>query len=160
MALYYLAPADTAYSAAGIRSKVGLDPTTTGVVALNYAGVYPVNEVADPYDPRFYDTTASYVINGTGADQSWSKTDKDLAESKTLAKQIQKEKYEADAEAIRDDYGALVLIAISAKTAASRSANETAIIDSIKTIATSLSDDIIAIDAAADVDAIDAIVNP
>ena len=54
----------------------------------------------------------------------------------------------------------LILTAIASKTSAQRSANETAIIDSLKTIATNLSNDIIAIDAAADVDAIDAIVNP
>lgn len=158
--MYYLAPADRAYSAYEIKRKTGLDPEPTGVVALNFAGVYPVVDVANPYDTRLYTVALSYTINGTNADQTWSKTDKPLADAKEAGIDAQKDKYEAQAQAIRDDYGSLILIAIAGKTSAQRSANETAIMDSIKTISTSLSDDIIAINAATDVDTIDAIVNP
>jgi len=160
MALYYLQSVDDAFTADEIKSRVGLNPEKVGVVALNSTGVYPVIEADQPYDTDLYDPSVSYIINGSNADQTWSKTDKDLAVAKDAAKQAQKAKYEAEAAAIQDNYSSLVLIAISAKTAASRSANETAIIDSLKAIATNLSDDIIAIDAATDVDTIDAIVNP
>lgn len=158
--LHYLQSADKALSAFEIKRATGLDPETVGDVALNAAGVYHINEVANPYDLRLYDVTLSYTINGTEADQTWSKTDKPLADAKEAGKDAQKEKYEAEAQAIQDDYGMLVLTAIAAKTSAQRSANETAIMDSLKTIATNLSNDIIAIDAASDVDTIDTIVNP
>ena len=158
--LYYLQSVDKALSPYEMKRATGLDPETVGVVALNFAGVYPIVDVDNPYDTRLYDVTLSYTINGTNADETWSKTDKDLAVAKEAGKDAQKVKYEAEAQAIQDDYGMLVLTAIAAKTSAQRSANETAIIDSLKTIATNLSNDIIAIDAAANVDAIDAIVNP
>ena len=79
MSLYYLAPADATYDAAGIRSKVGLNPETTGVVALNHAGVYPVNEAVQPYNTELYTVAAGYSINGTGADQAWTPTAKTLS---------------------------------------------------------------------------------
>jgi len=158
--LYYLQSVDKALSPYEMKRATGLDPEKVGVVALNTAGVYPIIDVDNPYDTRLYDVTLGYTINGTNADETWSKTDKDLAVAKANAKEIVKEKAEVAAEAARGEYGPVVLIAIASKTSAQRSANETAVIDSLKTIATNLSDDIIAIDAAADVDAIDAIVNP
>jgi len=157
---YYIQSQDAIFNDYGVKQKTGIDVNTTGIVGLNNFGIYPITEVANPYDARLYDVTLSYTINGTNADETWTKTDKDLAVAKEAGKDAQKEKYEAEAQAIQDDYGMLILVAIAAKTSAQRSANETAIIDSLKTIATNLSDDIIAIDAAADVDAIDAIVNP
>ena len=158
--LYYLQSVDKALSPYEIKRSTGLDPETVGVVALNSAGVYPIVDVDNPYDIRLYDVTKSYTINGTNADETWSKTDKDLATAKEVAKKIVKEEAEVAAEAARGEYGAVVLIAIASKTSAQRSANETVVIDSLKTTATNLSNDIIAIDAATDVDAIDAIVNP
>ena len=143
-----------------MKRATGLDPEVVGVVALNFAGVYPIVDVDNPYDTRLYDVTKSYTINGTNADETWSKTDKDLAVAKEAGKDAMKAKAEVDAAAITDDFGTFTLVAIASKTSAQRSAPETAIIDSLKTIATDLASDLIAIDAAADVDAIDAIVNP
>ena len=158
--MYYLAPADRAYSAYEIKRKTGLDPESTGVVALNFAGVYPVVDVANPHDTRLYTVALSYTINGTNADQTWTATAKPLADAQMAGCDAQKEKYEAEAVAIRDDYGNLMLIAAAAKTSAQRSASETSILDSLKTLATSLSNDLASIEAATDVDAINAIVNP
>ena len=158
--MYYLAPADRAYSATEIKRKTGLDPKSTGIVALNFAGVYPVVDVANPHDKRLYTVALTYTVNGTGADQTWTATAKPLADAKVAGSDAQKEKYEAEAVAVQDDYGNLTLIAAAAKTSAQRSASETSIIDSLKTIATNLSNDLASIDAAADVDAINAIVNP
>ena len=158
--MYYLAPADRAYSATEIKRKTGLDPKSTGIVALNFAGVYPVVDVANPHDTRLYTVALTYTVNGTGADQTWTATAKPLADAKVAGSDAQKEKYEAEAVAVQDDYGNLTLIAAAAKTSAQRSASETAIIDSLKTIATNLSNDLASIDAATDVDAINAIVNP
>jgi len=137
-----------------------LDPESTGIVALNFAGVYPVVDVANTHDTRLYTIALSYTINGTNADQTWTATAKPLADAKTAGCDAQKEKYETEAVAIRDDYGNLMLIAAAAKTSAQRSASETSIIDSLKAIATNLSNDLASIEAAADVDAINAIVNP
>ena len=158
--MYYLAPADRAYSATEIKRKTGLDPESTGIVALNFAGVYPVVDVANPHDTRLYTVALTYTVNGTGADQTWTATAKPLADAKVAGSDAQKEKYEAEAVAVQDDYGNLTLIAAAAKTSAQRSASETSIIDSLKTIATNLSNDLASIDAATDVDAINAIVNP
>mgnify|MGYP006883064246 FL=1 len=158
--MYYLAPADRPYSATEIKRKTGLDPESTGIVALNFAGVYPVVDVANPHDTRLYTVALTYTVNGTGADQTWTATAKPLADAKVAGSDAQKEKYEAEAVAVQDDYGNLTLIAAAAKTSAQRSASETAIIDSLKTIATNLSNDLASIDAATDVDAINAIVNP
>jgi hypothetical protein len=79
MTLYYLAPADETYDKDGIISKVGFNPETSGVVALNYAGVYPVTETVQPFNTNLYDATPTYAINGTGADQSWSAAAKTLS---------------------------------------------------------------------------------
>ena len=158
--MYYLAPADRAYSAYEIKRKTGLDPVSTGIVALNFAGVYPIVDVANTHDTRLYTVALSYTINGTNADQTWTATAKPLADAKTAGCDAQKEKYEAEAVATRDDYGNLMLIAAASKTSAQRSASETSIIDSLKTLATNLSNDLASIEAAADVDAINAIVNP
>jgi hypothetical protein len=158
--LYYLTSTDEALSADQIKSATGVRVETTGIVGLNNFGIYPVTEVPNPYDARLYDVTLSYTVNGTNADETWTETGKDLAVAKVAGKDAQKDKYEAEASSIQDDYGTLILTAIAAKTSAQRSANEISIIDSLKTIATNLSNDIIAIDSAADVDAINAIVNP
>jgi hypothetical protein len=162
MTSYYFQPLDRVYSAQEIQNLTGLivSENTYGYELLNAAGVYEVTTTAVPYDERLYDLSLSYVITGTNAVQTWAKADKDLAATKLVAKEIMIEKYEADAKAAAGDYGPLVLLAIAAKTAASRSASEVAIIDALKTVATSLSDDLATIDAAADVDAIDAVVNP
>ena len=158
--MYYLAPADRPCSATEIKKKTGLDPVSDGIVALNFAGVYPIVDVANTHDTRLYTVALTYTVNGTNADQTWTKTARPLADAKVAGSDAQKEKYEAEAVAVQDDYGNLTLIAAAAKTSAQRSASETAIIDSLKTIATNLSNDLVAIDAAADVDAINAIVNP
>ena len=148
------------YSAYEIKRKTGLDPESTGVVALNFAGVYPIVDVANPHDTRLYTVALTYTVNGTNADQTWTATARPLADAKEAGSDAQKEKYEAEAVAVQDDYGNLTLIAAAAKTSAQRSASETSIIDSLKAIATNLSNDLAAIDAAADVDTINAIVNP
>ena len=158
--MYYLSSADSIYSATEIKRKTGLDPVSDGIVALNFAGVYPVVDVANPHDTRLYDVSLSYTINGTNADQTWTAVGKTLSVAKTAGSDAQKDKYEAEAVAVQDDYGNLTLIAAAAKTSAQRSASETSIIDSLKTIATNLSNDLLAIEAAADVDAINVIVNP
>ena len=158
--MYYLAPADRPCSATEIKKKTGLDPVSDGIVALNFAGVYPIVDVANTHDTRLYTVALTYTVNGTNADQTWTKTARPLADAKVAGSDAQKEKYEAEAVAVQDDYGNLTLIAAAAKTSAQRSASETSIIDSLKTIATNLSNDLLAIEAAADVDAINVIVNP
>ena len=158
--MYYLAPADRAYSAYEIKRKTGLDPELAGIVALNFAGVYPVVDVANPHDTRLYDVALSYTINGTNADQTWTKTDKDLAETKTVAIAIMKAEVEAAAIAAANGFPVLALAASASKTASSRDATVQAALDGVNAVLTQLVADIVTINAAADVDAIDAVVNP
>ena len=92
---YYIKATDAETSATGIKSATGINVYTTGIVGLNNFGIYPIVDVANPYDTRLYDVTLGYTINGTNADQTWTKTDKDLAVAKEAGKDAQKEKYEA-----------------------------------------------------------------
>ncbi len=158
---FYFQPLDSALTATQLKQKTGITyfegmPNEN----LNRSKVYPVNEIADPYDAGLYTTVLSYTINGTEADQTWTPTAKPLADAKINGSEAQKEKYEAEAVAIQDDYGNLTLIAAAAKTSAQRSSSETSIIDSLKAIATNLSNDLASIEAATDVDESNAIVNP
>ena len=157
---YYYQPADRTYSAHGITRKTGLDPESTGIVALNFAGVYPIVNSDNPHDTRLYTVVRTYTINGTNADETWTKTGKDLAETKTAAIAIMKEKAGVDATAAANGFPVIALAASASKAASSRDAAVQTALDGVNTVLTQLVADIATINGAANVDAIDAVVNP
>ena len=158
--LYYCKATGAAYTAHNARYVIGFDPSTVDVTVLPSRGVYTVNQAEPDFDERLYDVGAAiYTINGDYADQTWTQTAKPLADAKTAGKAAVKEAANT-AAGTGDGFYALMLIGAASKLAADRSTESQAALDNITTILDDLVTDIQAIEAAADVAAIDAIVNP
>ena len=123
-------------------------------------GVYIVNQAEPDFDERLYDVGAAiYTINGNYVDQTWTQTAKPLADAKAAGKAAVKDAANT-AAGTGDGFYALMLIGAASRLAADRSTEAQTALDNITTILDDLVTDIQAIEAAADVAAIDAIVNP
>ena len=158
--LYYCKATGEAYTANAARYVIGLDPSTVDVTVLPSRGVYTVNQAEPDFDERLYDVGAAiYTINGNYADQTWTQTAKPLADAKVAGKTAVKDAANT-AAGTGDGFYALMLIAAASKLSADRSTEAQAALTNITTILDDLVIDIQAIEAAADVAAIDAIVNP
>ena len=160
--MYYLSSRNTVYSSYEIKRKTGLDPlVTTNLNMLNRAGVFPVSNAAASvdFDTRLYTATVVYTINGQYADKSFTATDKPLADAKVAGAKAVKENYESLASAASGDYGIFTIAAISAKTSAQRTSEETYVIDAVKAVANNLSTDLTTISNATTVDEINTVVN-
>ena len=158
--LYYCKATDAAYTAETALSTIGVDPSTIDVTVLPSRGIYTVNQAEPDFDDRLYDVGAAiYTINGDYADQTWTQTAKPLADAKAAGKQAVKDAANT-AAGTGNGFYALMLIGAASKLAADRSTESQAALDDITTILDDLITDIQAIEAAADVAAIDAIVNP
>lgn len=158
--LYYCKASGKAYTAHAARYAIGFDPSTVDATVLPSRGVYTVNQAEPTFDERLYDVGAAiYTINGNYADQTWTQTAKSLADAKTAGKTAVKDAANT-AAGTGDGFYALMLIAAASKLSADRSTEAQAALTNITTILDDLVTDIQAIEAAADVAAIDAIVNP
>ena len=158
--LYYCKASGKAYTASGARWAIGFDPSTIDASVLPSRGVYTVVQAEPDFDERLYDVGAAiYTINGNNADQTWTQTAKSLADAKTAGKTAVKDAANT-AAGTGDGFNALMLIAAASKLSADRSTEAQAALTNITTILDDLVTDIQAIEAAANVAAIDAIVNP
>ena len=158
--LYYCKATGEAYTANAARYVIGLDPSTVDVTVLPSRGVYTVNQAEPAFDERLYDVGAAiYTINGNYADQTWTQTAKPLADAKVAGKTAVKDAANT-AAGTGDGFYALMLIAAASKLSADRSTEAQAALTNLTTILDDLVTDIQAIEAAADVAAIDAIINP
>ena len=158
--LYYCKATGKAYTANAARYVIGFDPSTVDVTVLPSRGVYTVNQAEPDFDERLYDVGAAiYTINGNYADQTWTQTAKPLADAKVAGKTAVKNAANT-AAGTGDGFYALMLIAAASKLSADRSTEAQAALTNITTILDDLVIDIQAIEAATDVAAIDAIVNP
>ena len=155
--LYYLQSADKAYSAAAIRRKTGVDPDTTGVVMLNYMGIYPVNAAVNHFNDELYTTSASYAINGTGADQTWTPTARTLAYVLEYAQNV---KLKMFAALVRQRRQSTAYNDMSVLTRGSGSGSYTYWSNRIATAADQLDLNLADIEGAANVDAVNNIVSP
>lgn len=159
MYFYYYQVEDKILSSREIKSRTGINPDeVSGINSLNAVGVYPVRSSDNPYDTKLYDTTLSYAINGGFADEVWSATDLPLADAKVGGEERLKEA--ANDLASNSGFSPLLLIAAASKTSANRSTESQAALDTVVTILDNLATDVASVKAAANVAAIDAIVNP
>jgi hypothetical protein len=162
MTYYYFSGTDSIYSAFEIKRMTGLDPEGgVGDEALNAVGVYTILDYANPYDPDFYTVTKSYAINGTSVDAVYTETAIPLADAKIAGERKAKEKAQLALEGLdnADGYGPLVLLAAAAQNASSRSADTQNKLDEIAQVLAAMLTNITDINAAADVPAIEAILN-
>lgn len=157
--LFYFQPEDSILSALEIERKVGLNPLTVGDVALNVAGVFKITQTANPFDLRLFSVTKSFTVANGYAAEVWNPTPVTLSDAKVIAKRIAKEKSASDA-GTGDEFQELMLIAAASKLAADRSTVAQDALDNLTTILDALVVDLTAIDAAADVNAVDAVINP
>lgn len=158
-AMYYFQAEDFIFSAHEIESKTGLNPESVEDVALNEVGVYKIITSEDPFDKSLFDSSLSYDISGTYAFQVWDATARTLSDAKDSAKQTLKEAAVRSA-GTGDGFQAMLLIAAASKLAADRSTEAQTALDALTTTLDALVVDMQSVDAASDVDAIDAIVNP
>ena len=156
MSLYYLQSADAAFTADEIKLRVGLHPDKVGVVALNAAGVYPVTETVQPFNTNLYDPSASYAINGTNADQSWSAAAKTLS---TVIEYAQNSRLKMFAALVRQRRQSTAYNDMSVLTRGSVPASYNYWTNRVATAADQLDLNLADIEGAADVDAINNIIS-
>jgi len=158
--LYYCKASGEAYTASGARWAIGFDPSTVDATVLPSRGVYTVVQAEPDFDQRLYTVGAAiYTINGDNADQTWTKTDKPLADAKTAGITAVKEQANTDAIAASNGFPVIALAASASKSSASRDATVQASLDSVNAVLSSLVADVATITAATTVDEVNAVVN-
>jgi len=82
--LYYSPGADKTYSSNQLLALFGIDDSKAGIEAINFSGLYPVQESTPDVDRNLYNLVVSWVIvaltpSGEGAKKVWTGTPKALA---------------------------------------------------------------------------------
>mgnify|MGYP000907119949 CR=1 FL=1 len=158
--LFYSLVTDTAYTVAELESQLFIKYNVNMTNEFFNRGlIYPVNETPDPYDPRLYTTVATYTINGTEADQSWTPTAIPLADAKVLGVDSLKERSKTRLETKSESFPLLALIASASRLQADRDADAEAILSNLRGIMAQLQTDIDSVNAATSVTTIDVILN-
>lgn len=143
-----------------VKNLTSLDPATVGIEALEYIGIYPIEEQPNPHDSRFYTAVESgYTVDYVErvATTVWAPTPVDLADAKVAGVEAAREKAEAAAVALDAGFGPLTLLAAAAQNVSSRSADAQSKLVDIAGIMAALLTNIADINAAATVDDIVAI---
>lgn len=158
---YYYQPADEKLSANEVQRHTGVDPTSYGVVGLNSLGVYPITEAVQPFNTDLYTVALSYTISGTNAVETYTPTAKTLADIQPTAITQRSQTAAGRISNIREEsgYGARIFLAVSGLTNANRPAPFQAWMIRQQSVITELGADIVAINGAANVDAVNDIVS-
>jgi len=160
--LFYFQPEDTALTATQLKQKTGINYTENiANETLNRAKVYPVNEIADPYNPALYTTVLSYTINGTEADQTWTETARPLDTAKANGKAAERTRAGNNAAAIRETsgYSTDAMASAAAQDPANRGTDVGNTIALQETVMDQLDTNLTAIEAATSVTDIAAVVD-
>ena len=99
--MYYIETKDFAYSATEVNRFIGINPDQfVNLDMLNDLGVYPVTtpDELTTETKLFYDTTASFVINGNYAERTYTSTVKSVDEVKAVADRLLKDQFVKDVE--------------------------------------------------------------
>ena len=159
--LYYYQPADEALSALSIERHVGVDPTTYGTTGLNSLGVYPITDTVQPFNTDLYTVARGFNISGTNAVETWTPTDKTLADIQPLAIVQRGQTTAGRIQNLREEsgYGARIFLAVSGLTNANRPAPFQAWMTRQQSTITELGADIVTISGAANVNAVNDVVS-
>ena len=159
--LYYLQPAGKALTAPQIRAATGVDPSVEVDGLINALGIYRVNKVTQPFNSALYDVALSYTVNGAVADETWTPTAKTLADIQPIGIEQRGKTTAGRIKNIREEsgYGARIFLAVSGLTNANRPAPFQAWMIRQQSTITELGADIVAINGAANVDAVNDIVS-
>ena len=159
--LYYSVATATAYTAFEARYALGFDPSTYDVTTLPSRGVYTVTAAVDPFNETLYTTVPAYAISGNYAVQSYTPTAKTLADVQPLAIAQRAKTQAGRIKNLREEsgYGARIFLAVSGLTNSNRPAPFQAWMIRQQATITELGADIVAIDGAANVDAVNDIVS-
>ena len=160
--LYYFAPAGEAYSADEIASLTGIDvDETTNLDLLNRAQIYPVTEVTQPFNLELYTVAKTYTLGGGYAVETYTPTAKTLADVLDPAITQRGQTTAGRIKNLREEsgYGPRIFLAVSGLTNANRPAPFQAWMIRQQATITDLGADIVAINGAADVDAVNDIVS-
>jgi hypothetical protein len=161
MTYFYLPASGQVLAASQLYQNTGFSPyTDPGALAAN--GIYTVVPTTNPYDPYLYTPTATYIIAGNYANQSWVATPLPL----TTAKETGSYEAKTTANAATDrsvcdcGYSVDLLTAVSSQDPLDRPARFQDELDEMTAISNQLDADLLAIDTATTVDEINNIVNP
>ena len=148
-------------SAREIRNATGVDPSVEVDGLINALGIYRVNEVTQPYNTSLYDVALTYTINGAVADETYTPTAKTLADIQPIAIEQRGQTTAGRIKNIRQEsgYGVRIFLAVSGLTNANRPAPFQAWMIRQQATITDLGADIVAINGAANVDAVNDIVS-
>lgn len=148
-------------SALGVRESTGVDPQTSGPLALETLGVFPVSEVDQPFNASLYDFSVSWDTSTGYALKNWTPVAKTLADVIEAAKEQRTKTSSARIRLIRNvsKLGFRVLAASDGIDDAVRPARFDRWVDRISSTLTELDNDLTAIEGAATVDAINDIVS-
>jgi len=147
------------YTEANLASQTGLspdeDPTS---LALN--GIYTLVPAPDPYDPTLYESTATYTILGTTAEQGWVGTPLPLPTAKINGEEKAKENANAELNTIVTTSGFSNEVLTAATSQVTPPVIYQVVLDEMTVVTDQLITNLTDIAAAATVDEINNIVNP
>ena len=159
--LYYSLAKGKAYNAADARWALGFDPSEYDVTVLPSRGIYTVTEAVNPFNETLYTVAVGYTVSGDYAIQTYTATAKTLADVQPLGIAQRAQTAAGRIKNLREDsgYGARVFLAVSGLTNANRPAPFQAWMIRQQATVTELGADIVAIDGAANVDAVNDVVS-
>ena len=148
-------------SARGVRKSTGVDPQTSGSLALETLGIFPVSEVDQPFNASLYDFSVSWDTSTGYALKNWTPTAKTLADVIESAKRQRTKTNSARIRLIRSvsKLGSRVIEASDGIDDTVRPARFDKWVDRISSTLTELDSDLTAIEGAATVEAINNIVS-
>lgn len=167
MSYFYSSATGTTYSSDQVKSLFGINTETTDTEVLNVARLYPVQDSSPLFDvtlfiPAFTWSIVALPGGGEGAERTFTGTDRPLADAKAAGIRTLKARAEEATQAkfIEHELSAALLAVIATFDESNLPAAFATFVSEVQSIASTLSTDIIAVNAATTVTDIDNIVNP
>ena len=159
--LYYSVATAAAYTAFEARYALGFDPSGFDVTTLPSRGVYTVTANVNPFNETLFTVATGYTISGDYAVQTYTPTDKTLADIQPLAIVQRAETAAGRVKNIREEsgYGARIFLAVSGLTNSNRPAPFQAWMIRQQATVTELGADIVSINGAANVNTVNDVVS-
>jgi hypothetical protein len=163
---YYNSTTGQVYTAAELIQDFGVDPETTGILALNYYQIYPVQPSEPDFDTQLYTPSVSWSLVpilplGEGAVRVYTPVAKPLPEAKENATVEAKDASNAEAAALITASGVNVDIwtGAASQDPGDRPPLYNTLLGQMATIGDTLATTLTAIDTATSVDEINNIIN-
>jgi hypothetical protein len=160
--LYYIPNTGQVFNALQLQNLFGINPDNFALEILNQFGVFPVTQTVPTADGALYTSSATYVVDGNYAIQTWVYTPVDLPLAKDLSSSEVKSRYNEEAIALVSSSGVDLDIwtGSASQDPGDRPPVYNTLLGAMATIGDTLAAKLTAIDSATTVDEINNIVNP